>query len=327
MFEVNAQAGQHVVIVTDTAHDPLVWQAVATCVHELGATPSVMLFPPRPADYLDPPEPVVEAMTRADLVVLVATTGMFHSPAGHRTMGAGVPTIVMDGGITADMLTRGGVTADYQQMLRTRYALGKRLEGARMARLRSSLGTDVTYSVEGRIFVPKEPDGSRHPLKVFRRAEEGRKGSPLYGVVFPGLEFNIPPVEGTANGVIVVDTTLHQIGLLQQPIRFAVHQGRIKSIEGGYQARELEEYIRRFGDENAWHMPVEASIGLNPEARITGVQREDKNILGAIHVALGRNDDIGGTIYSKLHLDGVILRPTLEVDGRLIIEDGRLIGV
>ena len=326
VLEANVSEGQDVLVVTDTAHDPMVWTAVATCVHELGATPTVSLFPQREADYQNPPPPVAEAMMKVDLIVLVATTGMFHCEAAHRAMASGVPVILMDSGMTADMLTKGAVTADYGEMLQLRYRLAKRLEGAKMGRLRSQHGTDVTYSIEGRIFVPPKPDPSRNPLKVFRRSEEGRKNSPLYGLLFPGYELNIPPVEGTANGVIVVDTSMHQLGLLQHPIRFTVKEGYITSIEGGYQAQMLEDYLYRFGDDNARCMPVEASIGLNPKARVTGVLREDKMILGSMHVALGRNDDVGGTVYSALHMDGVILRPTLEVDDDLIIEEGKILG-
>ena len=48
-----------------------------------------------------------------------------------------------------------------------------------------------------------------------------------------------------------------------------------------------------------------------------GVQREDKNILGSMHFGLGTNVDVGGTIMSNIHMDGVILEPTLYVDGRI----------
>ena len=61
--------------------------------------------------------------------------------------------------------------------------------------------------------------------------------------------------------------------------------------------------------------PAEASVGINSKAVVRGLQREDKNILGSMHFGLGTNIDVGGTIHSKIHMDGVVLEPTLYVDG------------
>ena len=55
------------------------------------------------------------------------------------------------------------------------------------------------------------------------------------------------------------------------------------------------------------------------------MQREDKNILGSMHFGLGTNVDVGGTITSNIHMDGVILEPTLYVDGDKRIEHGKFL--
>jgi len=44
-----------------------------------------------------------------------------------------------------------------------------------------------------------------------------------------------------------------------------------------------------------------------------------------VHIAIGDNHVIGGTVTSELHLDGLLLRPTVELDGRIIVQDGRLL--
>jgi leucyl aminopeptidase (aminopeptidase T) len=41
-------------------------------------------------------------------------------------------------------------------------------------------------------------------------------------------------------------------------------------------------------------------------------------------MSLGDDIDIGGELKSKLHLDGVMGRPTLVADGQTLIEDGQL---
>jgi 2,5-dihydroxypyridine 5,6-dioxygenase len=71
--------------------------------------------------------------------------------------------------------------------------------------------------------------------------------------------------------------------------------------------------------------PAEASVGINSKALIRGVQREDKNILGTMHFGLGTNVDVGGSISSNIHMDGVILEPTLYVDDEMRMQDGRFL--
>ena len=72
--------------------------------------------------------------------------------------------------------------------------------------------------------------------------------------------------------------------------------------------------------------PAEASVGVNAKAMVRGIQREDKNIMGTMHFGLGTNVDVGGSIFSKIHMDGVILDPTLYVDGDKRIDNGRFLG-
>lgn len=59
--------------------------------------------------------------------------------------------------------------------------------------------------------------------------------------------------------------------------------------------------------------------------RITGVILEDEKIYGSVHVALGSNDTFGGTVAAGLHMDGVIMRPLLKLDGRPVVQDGKVL--
>ena len=118
---------------------------------------------------------------------------------------------------------------------------------------------------------------------------------------------------------------MHHLGRLWTPIELIVEEGRVVRIEGGADARILRDYLETYGDENAYMCPAEASVGVNAKARVRGIQREDKNILGSMHFGLGTNVDVGGSIRSNIHMDGVILEPTLYVDGVMRIEDGRFL--
>jgi hypothetical protein len=324
-FQANVVAGMRVLVITDFAHDPRVWQVIMATLSELGADASLAIFDARPADYYDPPQAVCEAMLNVDLNVLVSTTGMLHAPASMAAQIAGIPVICLDGGMTLEMFQSGAVTEDQREMAVRHHYVATNIMGAdaRVCRVTSRHGTDLTYSVEGRIFPPKLPDENFIPYKANHLSKTSNRKSSLYRFLFPNGELNICPVEFTANGKLVFDLCIHKIGRIREPIELTINDGRITKIDGGADAFSLRNYLAEYADENGYICPAEASIGINSKARIRGVQREDKNIMGSMHFGLGTNVDVGGTIKSNIHMDGVILQPTLYVDGDLRIEEGR----
>jgi 2,5-dihydroxypyridine 5,6-dioxygenase len=327
-LERNVEAGARVLVVTDTRQDERVWRAVASILADIGADSAVALFDPRPADYFDPPGPVCDAMRNSDVNVLLASTGMLHCDANFRAMKADIPAICMDGGMTLEMFQSGAVTEDWTAVARMKHYVATAVfgAGARECRVTSRYGTDLTYRVDGRIFVPPLPGPDFDPWKIVKFDEaEGRKGGALYFFLHPTGEFNVPPIEGSANGKLTIDLTMHHLGLLHSPIELTVVDGRVTEIEGGADAHVLRDYLETYGDENAYMCPAEASVGVNRRAIVRGIQREDKNILGTMHFGLGTNVDVGGSIKSAIHMDGVILQPTLYIDGEKRIEHGRFL--
>lgn len=324
----NLKRGDKVLILSDTAHDPRVWQAVMSIVQEIGCDTTVTLFERRPADYYDPPQAVCEAMLKSDANILIASTGMLHCPASLRSMEAGIPSICLDGGMQLEWLQSGAIAEDMRQVAVRKHYVGERVFGAnaKMCRVTSRYGTDFTYSVENKIWVPPlpKPDYDAYKIVNFQK-DENRPAGKLYYYLYPTGEFNVAPNEYTANGKLVIDLTMHHLGQLGSPIELTVVDGRVTQIDGGADARILRDFLATYGDENAYLCPAEASVGVNAKAVIRGIQREDKNIMGTMHFGLGTNVDVGGTIMSKIHMDGVILHPTLYVDGVKRIEDGRFL--
>jgi leucyl aminopeptidase (aminopeptidase T) len=286
------------------------------------------MFDPRPADYFDPPRAVCQAMKAVDFNVLLTSTGMLRCHANFDAMAAGVPAICMDGGMTLEMFQSGAVTENVAEMSNIRHYVAQNVfgEGARICRVTSRYGTDFTFDCTGRVFIPPLKPGNFDHYKVLDEAKvEKRKGANLLYYLFPTGEFNVPPIEGSANGKLVIDLTMHNLGRLTDPIDLTLVGGRITAIEGGAEARTLRDYLDMYGDENAYMCPAEASVGINRRALIRGVQREDKNIFGCMHFGLGTNIDVGGTVRSAIHMDGVVLEPTLYVDGAMRIKDGKFL--
>jgi hypothetical protein len=327
-FVRNVKRGDRLLVLSDTAHDARVWQVVQSILSELGADVTVALFERRPADYYDPPAAVCESMMKSDINVLIASTGMLHSPANFRAMEAGIPAICMDGGMTLEWFQSGAVTDDMRQIAVRKHYVAQDVFGpnAKECRVTSRYGTEFAYRVDDRIFVPPLPSDSFDPYKIINfDKDENRKGGNLYYYLFPTGEFNVAPIEGSANGKLVIDLTMHHLGRLATPIELTVEQGRVTKIDGGADARILRDYLHVYGDDNAYMCPAEASVGVNAKAVVRGIQREDKNIMGTMHFGLGTNIDVGGSVKSKIHMDGVILEPTLYVDGMKKIASGRIL--
>ena len=71
---------------------------------------------------------------------------------------------------------------------------------------------------------------------------------------------------------------------------------------------------------------AELGIGLNPHVRkVTGNLATDEKILGTIHLAVGDNRALGGTQESSFHHDLVMEEPTVTVDGKLLMDRGKLL--
>jgi leucyl aminopeptidase (aminopeptidase T) len=230
--------------------------------------------------------------------------------------------------MTLEMFQSGAVTEDMRMVALRKHYVAKNVFGldARECRVTSRYGTDFTYSVAERITQPPLPPADFDSYKIINFAkDENRPGNNLLYYLFPTGEFNVAPVEGSANGKLVIDLTMHHLGRLQTPIELIVEDGRIQRIEGGADARILRDYLATYGDDNAYLCPAEASVGVNAKAIVRGIQREDKNIWGTMHFGLGTNIDVGGSIKSNIHMDGVILEPTLYVDGVKRIDHGRFL--
>ena len=66
------------------------------------------------------------------------------------------------------------------------------------------------------------------------------------------------------------------------------------------------------------------SFGLNPAARIADEITEAKKAFGTVHIALGDSaNEYGGLVECDVHLDGLVMAPTIEFDGVPVVVDGR----
>jgi leucyl aminopeptidase (aminopeptidase T) len=309
-YRLNLEAGDRLLIVADTGTDPLVVQAFHTAAVTLGIQATVAMSTPVPFHHADLDPMTIAAMDGADLVHLVTSRGSLHAEAPHRRQLEGQRFVASEE-ITVSMLREGAATADYEAMNRLGERLYELWTSAHEIHVTTPEGTDLRAEVTGR------------PCWLCAGKVLENPGVDLYCCGFPDGEVGVAPIEETIEGTIVWDTSMHQVGLLHEPIRARVEQGRVVELTGGPEAQKLRAYLEEKGDEQSW-IVGETSIGINDKARVTGLVREDKKLYGSLHIALGMNTDTGGTVASRTHVDGVLRRPTLVVDGKTVLEDGRI---
>ena len=271
---------------------------------EIGAASMAMRIRKMAKNGMEPPPPVARAMAAANVVIAPTGASLTHTQARKTACAEGARVATMPG-ITEDMFFQGPITADYNQVKVLSEKAGALLTGAKTAELRTGNGAILTMSLEGRRGVVSSG--------VYRnRGESGN---------LPSGEAYIAPVEGSAEGEVLIDGSFVGIGLLRSPLKLIFEKGLLVKAEGE-EGRKVEAMLA--GNPLGGNLG-ELGIGTNDRARLTGVILEDEKIYGTVHIALGSNDTFGGTVAAGIHVDGVITRPDLYLDGKPVVRGGKLL--
>ena len=269
-----------------------------------GADATLAVISERESHAAEPPRPVAAAMATADVVLAPTIQSLSHTAARKAASDAGVRIGTLPG-VTEEMLGR-LMTGDLEEIRRRGWAVVTALNRGSEARITCRHGSDLRIGLEGR-------------LGIVDAGELGNRGA--FGNLPCGEGF-IAPVEGTAEGRLIVDGSIAGVGLLETPVELTVRGGHLVEATGEDGAKLLE-LLTLHGEEGT--NVAELGIGTNEEAILTGNILEDEKILGTCHVAFGASAAIGGTVQVPVHLDCVVLEPTVEIDGEAIVRDGDLL--
>lgn len=314
-LRLNAKAGDRILIITDTAMDPLLWQGLSTAASMMDMEPTVAVMLPRERHAMDPSSPICRAALdpAVDLVIYLTSTALAHAPLTEELVQAGKRFILMEE-LTAPMLARGGPAwADYDAINRLGLKIAKVFTEGKTVRVTCPNGTDLTASIEGRV------GRSIAGIPIAMRPGGGGGGA------FPDGEAHVCPLEGTGEGRVVFDLTAHSVGALKEPIILTVEKGMVTKIDGGPQAQIWADILRRADDPLSYNCPAEVSIGLNRNVVPTGSMRTDKKMYATSHIGVGDTIVLGGTCHAKLRLEGVIRHPEISVDGLVLTRGGRIL--
>ena len=112
------------------------------------------------------------------------------------------------------------------------------------------------------------------------------------------------------------------MGLLKEPITLYIENSFVTKIEGGEEARKFEKVLKEIYDPRIYRIG-EIGVGLNPDASLCGRMLEDEGCMGYVHVALGNNETDNQDCL--LHIDMMFKDPTIEVDGKVIFDEGKVV--
>ena len=205
-------------------------------------------------------------------------------------------------------ITKEGVAA-----LRPRTTwLNEKLKTTKVVRITSPAGTDMSVPM----------------LK-------GVRWYPIHGIVPLYGEVAIVPALGPGmDGVLVIDGSTYR-GVRppsetdREPLRFVMKDGRVQEMSGD------PEQIARMKKLDVTYEP--AGFGLDEVGLVTtdlpdndtywtsGRFDNGTHTHNTIHIALGKNAERKGVVHSNLHMDMDIIRPTVSLDGLVIIRDGKFV--
>jgi leucyl aminopeptidase (aminopeptidase T) len=309
---MGVQEGQKVLVVVD--RNCLDYgEALCAAASLKGARTAITIMPePKPYDK-EPNEIVIAGMRAADVVMTAFSLPIMSNQFIHTK----ALKDSIDGGLRYGTFlppAPGSRAVTAKELLETRdraYRLSERLTKAESARVTTALGTEVVMSLKGR------KSTALSPICPRSKSEPGRWAS------MPNFsESAVSPVEGSTEGVAVIDGMINWIGPVREPVRLSFKAGRVAEISGGADAARLRTILEQ-GDQNAANV---AELGIGTVANQLPIGGNvDKRLIGTAHLGLGDNYSLGGSVRSSIHLDALMYGVTVELDGEPVVKGGQFL--
>ncbi len=136
----------------------------------------------------------------------------------------------------------------------------------------------------------------------------------------PGGNILACPDEMFAEGRVVFDRPTPYMGKWVGGMRLDFKDGILTNYKATQNVGHFKaSYDKASGEKNRI---AAIGVGLNPKARIGFLQ--DTMVAGAVTVAIGGNDDIGGASKTDFYFPGILTKATLTVNGNTIVRNGKL---
>ena len=179
------------------------------------------------------------------------------------------------------------------------------LKTARTGRIISKKGTDFTFGLG---------KGSSH--------------TPILGIIpYYGEVAIVPDLSSTSGTFIVDGPTQREVRTIKEldkePFRVDIASGKIKNIKGGdpIQRKRLEDFIAS-GDPAADSIDEVGIVTTSFVENDKYYWSDGTHHHDTVHIALGNNSMRNKLVHGPKHMDCEVLKPTISIDGLVIIKDG-----
>ena len=248
-------------------------------------------------DGEEPSKKVSEEMKKSNIVIAVTTYSLTHTNARRKASKRGVKVVTMPGFIER-------MLPSLKPSPRKMLGQGKKIENilrkTKTVKVVTDHGTDLLFSVKGR----------------FIDIDAGIFNKPGSFGNMPSGEISTSPVEGTAKGMLIINSMADYA-----KNKTVVYIEKGKAVDINDKKCKLAKIFRKV--KNSTNV-AEFGIGLNSKAKIIGNILQDEKVLGTCHIAFGNNKSYRGKVYSKVHLDAILFKPTIWFDKKKIMNKGRL---
>ena len=257
----------------------------------------------------EPPSPVAALMRQQQVVIAATKYSLTHTRAARQALKDGARIATMPG-MTFELYTEGGMTADFQDVKRRISNIANFLRRRRIINVKSESGTDVTFEVNWR---------------DWKLDDNGICNRPRMLTNLPAGKVFILPKEGTMNGTIVIDGSWDST-LIDEPVEFIVEDGTVVDVKGGTLAATIRqsygEVAKKLKAKDRVWTVAEFGFGMNPSARLVGNVLEDEKRMGSCYFSIGDNTGLGGTSNAGIHVSGVLAEPSVWLDDSCLTEAG-----
>jgi len=311
--------GETFVITADTESDARVVDATARAAFAVGAKPMVIwLASPlgvgKAADAMLPVEALTAALKEADAWIEFNNQWLLYSTPYDIAIKENKKLRYLNAcGMNPDLMVRCIGRIDYPVLGQFLERLREMTMGAKHIRMTTPAGQDIKF------------DNSSDP-NHFYTLWKGYADEPGPHMLAGQISWT-PDLE-SINGTLVFNgSVVPPCGKLEEPIRLTIQMGRVAKVEGGNQAREFEMWLNSFNDPGMFGL-AHVSWGFNPGAKLTGDIVEDERVWGCTEWGIG---NIGPQLIAPdgvsaaSHTDGICLNSSAWLDGKLILDEGKVV--
>jgi leucyl aminopeptidase (aminopeptidase T) len=306
---VSLRKGETLLIITEPPSDRRLADGLFEAAWQLGAHPIEAMIPYRGEHNVDPPKTLAATMKSADAAITLIPyeSADFYTRPFLEMLQGGTRMLGFLSG-TVEKLIRFIYEHDFTVTDRICDALEAVMSKAKEVRITCPRGTLLTATIGGR---PVQ----LNPGKVSKPGDEGYLPPGVVGQA---------PIEESWNGTVIFDAFAYPVGILREPIRVEIREGRLQEISGGAQAKLWQEWFASRKDPNIYWV-AHYGFGINPTfTKLTGLKFLDERMYGLFDVGFGTNDlpCFMGKVRANGHTDGLLTQASVFFDGTCVFRDG-----